>query len=152
MNELFDKLAWQPYEDNGRFLHMMGGDIPTWRAFIRDHPGVFDSVVYDLHVGRGANILFTRDPAVLAWGKALTQLRIDVLARAGTQYYIVEVRRLPGVSSIGQLIAYQLLFYRDYGRVISPELVLVSEFVTPDIEYIAREMGISVTTVKIGGI
>lgn len=146
---LIENLSWVPYGDTGRFTHMMGGDIPTWRAFIRDHSAAFDEVVYDLHVGSGANIQFTRDPNVLAWGKSLTQLRIDVLARHAGNLTIVEVRRLPGVSSIGQLIAYQSLFVRDYKPARNPALVLVSEFITPDIEYIAREMGILTMTVKI---
>lgn len=139
-------LPWQPYKADGKYPHMMGGDIPTWEKFIRAFPDTFDEVAYDVHVGQGADIRWTTDPSILRWGKELTQLRIDVLAKAGDSYWIVEVRRLPGVQSLGQLIAYKMLFERDFGRVNKLWLSLLCDYITRDIEYAAKQLNIQTVT------
>lgn len=140
-------LPWRPYEDRPPFKHMMPQELPTWRRFIAAQPDRFTEVVYDVHVGDGATITFTSDPVVVAWAKHLTQLRVDVLGRSGSRLTIIEVRRLPGLSSVGQILCYATLLRRDFAYSGELRRLLVCEYITDDILYLARRARIEVVVV-----
>ena len=125
----------------------MPQELPLWRRFIRLQPDRFVDVVYDVHVGRGTAITFTRDPFVVQWAKHLTQLRLDVLGRRGSQLTIVEVRRFPGLASFGQILGYATLFRRDFNYTGVLRRLLVSEFITGDLRWLARRARIEVVVV-----
>ena len=129
---------------------MMPQELPTWRRFIRAQPDRFSEIVYDVHVGNGATIAFTTDPFVVAWAKHLTQLRVDVLGRTGSRLTVVEVRRLPGLASIGQVLGYVTLFRRDFHYTGDLRRLLVCEFITDDLKWLASRARIEVVTVPVG--
>ena len=126
---------------------MMPQELPLWRRFIRLQPDRFKEIVYDVHVGVGAAITFTKDPAVLQWAKHLTQLRIDVLGRRKSQLTVVEVRRFPGLASFGQVLGYATLFRRDFNYTGVLRKLLVCEFITDDLRWLATRARVEVVAV-----
>ena len=142
-------LRWRPYLDRLPFDHMMPQELPLWRRFIRLQDDRFTEIVYDVHVGAGATITFTKDPVVVAWAKHLTQLRIDVLGRRSSQLTVVEVRRFPGLASFGQVLGYATLFRRDFHYTGVLRKLLVCEFITDDLRWLARRARVEVVVVPL---
>ena len=118
-----------------KYPHFLPSDTEIWDRFLKSKHNKFTSVDYDIHVGDGQEPNPNYPPNIIAMTKVLTQLRIDVIGYTTDEYTIIEVKAWPGVSAVGQLVCYRDLYLRQYKPPKLPQLLLVSNTITPDIEY-----------------
>ena len=122
---------------------MLKSDSEIWDRFLRKYPNHFDMVDYDVHVGKGITPDPAWEPNISAMATSLSQRRIDVLGIKGLLWYIVEVKKDPGVSAVGQLIGYRVLYKLQYPARPTPRLLLLSDQVDDDLAIILASSNIS---------
>jgi len=75
--------------------------------------------------------------------KLLSQKRVDVVVRAGDVVWVLEIKRRAGLSALGQLLGYGVLYVEEYSPMFPPRLGVIAEAVMPDISDVLLEFGIS---------
>lgn len=97
-----------------KYRHMMPEDVIVWTKFLKNDDVVFDEVWYDLRVGLGIEV----DTAQPEWLKRMADYthrkRIDVVARRGEDYWIIEAKPFAGVVAFGQALYYAEAFKAEY--------------------------------------
>lgn len=130
-----------------KYPHLLPADVDLWERFMEAHPGFFERVEYDVHVGGAID--------VRPWWSAedrrsfshLAAKRIDVVGHTPGRIWIIEVKPEAGVSAIGQLISYRLLYEKRFGATAPLVLCLVTDFLTPDERWLTSQLQISVYVV-----
>lgn len=115
-----------------KYPHLLGSDVPIWQRFIVSDLNIYDSFDYDVHVGQGQETPDDLDPTMREMFKALTQRRIDVVGWRGDFPSLIEVKKYAGVSAIGQILCYRVLWQETFEAPIYPDLVLLTDFENRD--------------------
>jgi hypothetical protein len=136
-----------PYIKRRKYPHMIGEDIPIWERFIEKYPEFFNSVDYDWRVGEGV----IPDPE---WAEnykrmvtMLSQKRIDVVGWKDDKPTIVEVKKRVGLSTLGQILGYNILFMEEFTHFPEPEILIITESIGDDDKKILEKYGIPVIVV-----
>jgi len=74
----------------------------------------------------------------------LTQKRIDVVAERDGEVWIFEVKPDAGLSAIGQVLSYRVLYKQHFREERPIKLAIVTTRVDDDIREVAKEYGIVV--------
>jgi len=111
---------------------MLGEDIPIWERFIVKFPDRFDSVDYDWRVGVGMELQSGWEDNIKRMATMVTQKRIDVLGWNGERPTIIEVKKAVNISTLGQVLGYQILFVHDFPHISKPNILVVTEFLGGD--------------------
>ena len=126
-----------------KYPHFLPSDTEVWTRFLEKYPGHFDQVDYDIHVGKGITPDPDWEPNIAQMATCITQRRIDVLAVKGSLFYIIEVKKDPGVSAVGQLQGYRILYKLQFPDRPTPRLLLVANQVDADLETILESLHIA---------
>jgi hypothetical protein len=126
-----------------KYPHLINPEARLWDAFLAQNPTFFDGVSYDVHVGEGQTDPKEKDPKYIQLAKLLTQRRIDVLAERRKQIWIVEVKFDPGVTLLGQLIAYKTLVLHKLKTPIPLDLCAIVNRLDPDLTRVLKTHSIS---------
>lgn len=119
--------------ENRFFPHLLPQDIEVWKRYLTEHEHEFDSIVYDLRVGDG------RDPGpdfadnIRSMAIGLSQRRIDAIGFKGNNVTIIEVTTRAGLTAIGQLKVYPVLYKALNPTVGTITPLLVAERLQDDI-------------------
>lgn len=135
------------YKKRLKYPHMLGEDILIWERFIDRFPDRFDSVDYDVRVGKGITPLPELPENIKRDAKALTQKRIDVVGWLGELPTIIEVKSRVGLSALGQVLGYKILFESDFPLLFQPELLIVTGKIYSDDLFILNKSLISVVVI-----
>lgn len=130
-----------------KYPHMAPLDTEIWRRYIVANPTAFDAVAYDVAVGAGALFDTVVHRETGADVGRIYQRRIDVVARKGGQYFVIEVKPRAATSSLGQVKGYARLAVRDFPEIGSPIMMVVTDQMLPEMEYLAKEEGVIVVVV-----
>ena len=122
-----------------KYPHLLGEDIPIWDRFILLHPGKFDTVDYDIHVGIGADFIPEGDDNFNSQWRNLNKKRIDVIGWKNQQPTIIEVKKRVTLSTLGQVLGYRILFKKERPDIPSPALLIVCESIGPDDIFVLNE-------------
>ena len=128
----------------GRFPHLLPNEEKIWLRFLQIYGDQFENYRYDVRVGRGV------DPGPRyewKWRKLaimLTQKRIDVVAERDGEVWIFEVKPDAGLSAIGQVLSYRVLYREQFKEKRPIKLAIVTTRVDDDIREVAKEYGIVV--------
>jgi len=114
-----------PYVKRNSYPHMIGEDLIIWNRFIDRFPGRFDSVDYDWRVGQGMDLQESWEDTIKRMATMITQKRIDVLGWNGEIPTIIEVKKNVSISTLGQVLGYQILFVHDFPHIHKPEILVV---------------------------
>ena len=137
-------LEWYPYEKRHWYPHMMPRDVAIWEQFISNHSKAFDKVTYDVKVGQGAMFDPTVNENTGGDINDLYQKKIDVVAIAGRNIFVIEIKPRATASSLGQVKAYVKLFKRDYYPADPVAPVVITDEIMPDMKYLAEEEGVTI--------
>ncbi|HDY88601.1 hypothetical protein LCGC14_2889130 [marine sediment metagenome] len=114
------------YEIRRNYPHMIGEDRLVWERFIKEKPGFFDEVEYDVHVGEGMSMPDNWDDKDMKWAKELTQKRIDVIGFRGNEIILVEIKRRVNLATLGQVLGYKFLYEREENLVGKTKSIVIA--------------------------
>ena len=135
------------YEKRYRYAHMFGENAAIWDRFVLEFPDRFETVDYDFRVGEGMKLNPAWDEATKRDATALSQKRIDVLAWKGEQPTIIEVKVRVGLSALGQVMGYKILFMKHFPGLMAPDQLIVTSSIGTDDFDIFRSLLIPVVVV-----
>lgn len=134
-----------PYEKphvRSKYPHLLPSDAAIWTRFLQEYPNQYDLVDYDIHVGKGQIPVPGLEPNIKRMAKILTQRRIDVVAKKGSRLYVIEIKLDPGVSVIGQLVAYRQLYFEQFNLPRRPEMILITNRIDRDLVSVLKDLRI----------
>jgi len=126
------------------YPHMLPNETVIWDRFLKRHGDYFEGFEYDVRVGEGigepVNLVEPWRSAAIA----LSRKRIDAVGRRGQEVWLFEVKPEAGLSAIGQLMAYKVLYEDEHGGGVVTHLAIVSDRVDRDTKRAAQAHGIRV--------
>ena len=120
------------YGKRHRYPHMIEEEKYVWERFMDMYPSKFETVDYDFRVGKGVVIDSESGSQWPRMAKMLSQKRIDVVGWVGDSPTIVEVKKRVGLSALGQVLGYRILFMKDLKHFPEPELLVICETISED--------------------
>lgn len=102
------------YEQMRKYPHMIGEDTDVWNRFILRFPNRFDTVDYDVHIGKGVNTSPISNPTDQHYWAQLTKKRIDVIGYKASFITIIEVKKRAVLFTLGQILGYKFLYLREH--------------------------------------
>lgn len=135
----YGKRYWYP--------HMKPADIAIWERFIAKHPDAYDECIYDLAVGSAPEFAAPEAAADLGNIAELYRRKIDVVGLKGGEVDIIELKPRAGTAALGQVVGYITLYKRDIDPSASPHPVLITDTLLPDMEMLAKTMGVKLIIV-----
>ncbi|MCB7130291.1 MAG: hypothetical protein J3T61_12225, partial [Candidatus Brocadiales bacterium] len=101
-------------------------------------------VWYDVHVGGAVELAAGADEMTRRIAAGLTRKRIDVVAKVGAGFWIIEVKPVAGLTALGQIIIYTRLFAREFtvtGEIVP---VIVADEIDSDVAPEIDSLGVVV--------
>ena len=119
---------------------MMPADVPVWDRWLALHRQEFDTFLYDVRVGEGADMSEAPDHALNDAYKDLTKKRIDVIARSLQLDLIIEVKDVLTFTALGQIIAYPILYERTHKPTRSVGILLLGASIMNDLPIVLETL------------
>lgn len=113
-------------------------------AYLVAHADEFDEVTFSVRIGKGLEPNPEHLPGVQANTRFSTRKRIDMLARRGELYTIVECKERVTPASLGQITTYKHLFLEEHPDAIDPALVVIGRYSDEDTIRALQANGVTV--------
>ncbi len=127
--------------------HMGAYDAAIWLKFLEKFNPRFDRVEFDCLCGEGQECEDEDPDWVKRMVEALSCKRIDVVGRIGGRTCLIEVKQDAGLSAVGQLLGYKVLFQEENPEVSDADLLLVTDEIDDDTLTVCQAFGIPVCVV-----
>lgn len=127
-----------------QYPHMLWQDRGVWTRFLETERHRIKRVWYDVHVGESVDTGSDGDELLRRISRGITRKRIDVVARVGGGYWVIEVKPFGGMVALGQVLTYSRLFEREYSVDGAVVPVVVCDRVDPDVmpDFEAASVGV----------
>ena len=135
------------YEKKPWYDNLRENETFIWNRFIEKYPDAYDEVIYNLHLGEGANIPAGTEENIARDFKLLTQYKVDVVGFGKNKIDIIEIKPYAGASAIGQVISYSELYKKDIDPAATPNLVILTDQLRPDTTILAEKLNIKIIIV-----
>ena len=126
-----------------RFTHLLAPDRALWQRFLDLYPGRYLSIDYDVRVGSGRDPGPTFSDPLRSMALSLSQRRIDAIGLASDHIDIIEITLSAGLTALGQLIAYPILYADDFHPSLPLFPILVCQRMQPDLGHIFASLHIN---------
>ena len=103
-----------------------------WEAYVERYGTPPGRIEYDVHLGDGAKAKEEWPEWMKVMVKALSTKRADVVVEGTLSTTIIEVKRRAGLSAVGQVLGYEALMYKHRGGWKPVELLVICEYIEPD--------------------
>lgn len=125
----------------------MPEDVAVWEQYIRWHPDQPWEMDYDIKVGIGRTPLEEQPPEIAKMWRDLTRKRIDAVAWAADDIYLIELKPRASLGAVGQVLGYSELWedLHDSSRRIRPMIVCFDT--DPDTNRVAASSGVRIVQV-----
>ena len=126
-----------------RYPHILPPDVPVWERYLARGGDHHKLIEYDVRVGLG------RDPGpefpenMRAMALDLSFRRIDAVAHDSHQITVIEITRYAGLTAIGQVMIYPILYRLTFMPSLPIVALLVAEEFESDIQVTADQMGVA---------
>jgi len=120
------------YEERLKYPHLIGEDSVIWNKFFLRFPRRFDTVDYDVHVGKGVNVSTIQDSIGKNYWSNLTKKRIDVIGYKDNIITIIEVKKRVGLHTLGQILGYKFLYLREHPELKSIRTLIICSSIDQD--------------------
>lgn len=115
-----------------KYPHMLPKDIDIWDRFLKQYGAMWERYEYDIHVGGSVDVQPHWSNETIRMAKTLAAKRIDAIGYRSDQICIFEVKPEAGVTAVGQLVLYKMLYEKDYKPILPVVCRLVCENCLPD--------------------
>lgn len=126
------------------YPHMLYEDTVVWSKFLELEDFPIERVWYDVRVGSAVDVGPGSDELVRRISRGITRKRIDVVAKVGGVFWVIEIKPYGNFVALGQVISYRRLFDSEYGRGKQVLGVLVCETLDPDLRDDFQDAGVRV--------
>jgi hypothetical protein len=121
---------------------MLPNDKRIWDRFLEQFGDYFEYFDYDVRVGEGVGDIVGFDELTKEIALALTQKRIDAVGYRGDEVWVFEIKPRAGLSAIGQVTAYEVLWNRQFYPRRIYRKAIVTDRTDNDIRYLCQEKDI----------
>ena len=125
-----------------KYPGMRPRDVVLWERYITMHPDVFDSVIYDAHVGDPATTPEEHDEMRATGAFDVCQWCVDVIAKRGNEFFVIEIKPNAGAGALGQALAYKKLLARERRVPFNARSIVMTDSVTPVLQEAAHALGV----------
>lgn len=125
-----------------RFPHLLPQDAEVWKRFLTEHEHAYNYFEYDLRVGLGRDPGETFNANIRGMAIQLSQRRIDAVGFQTDIITIFEITTSAGLTALGQLQAYPLLYRRSFPTNSKIQILLIAEHLQDDIEHVLLDASI----------
>jgi len=126
------------------YPHMMWQDTDVWTRFLEGEGHRISRVWYDVHVGAAVDVSGGGDELVRRVSRGVTRKRIDVVAKVGGGYWVIEVKPFGGMVALGQVLTYSRLFRAEYPDRRPAVPIVVCDRVDVDVQDEFEDAGVGV--------
>lgn len=117
---------------NRLYPHLLPVDIEVWERWLAQYGAAYDNFDYDVRVGDGRDPGESYSANIRQMGIDLSQRRIDAVGHQPGQITIIEITRSAGLKTIGQTMAYPVLYRRKFNYDGPLESIIVCESIQDD--------------------
>lgn len=128
-------------EWRGRYPHMLRRDVVVWNRFLSGVGLSFVGYDYDVHVGGEVRCGAGWSEKDLHMARMLASKRIDAVGYRAGEVWLFEVKPEAGVTSVGQLVTYRLLYLRQFAPRAQVICALVCSNILPDELWVMEQQG-----------
>jgi hypothetical protein len=132
-----DHLIAQDY-----FPGLEAGESRVAHAWLVTRGALYDTIEFNVRLGVGVEPPAELVEPYLSMATELSRKRADILARAGDDVIIIEVKLRASLGAIGQVLGYKSLYEREHPQTGSVRLAIVAQRVDPDAQYAITQNGI----------
>ena len=127
-----------------KYPHLAPEDAIIWRRLLGNDDVHFDEVWYDVRVGEAVRVPTGQPEWMQRMSDYSTRKRIDIVARRGWDYWVIEAKPFAGVVALGQAIFYSETF-RDEYKIRTPVFAaVITDICDPDVLPIFDRHGVVV--------
>lgn len=131
------------YEVRHKYPHLIGDDTAVWNRFILKYPDKFDTVSYDIKVGKGTDPNSIKGDKTGEYWAMLTKKRIDVVGFKDDFVTIIEVKKRTTLFTLGQILGYKFLYLREHPELKVVSSLIVCSTIYQDDEDVLKHYGIN---------
>ena len=113
-----------------RIPHLIKADSDLLLQFLNSNDFNYAFLHYDVPVGEGRDPGSEFDLSIRRMATDLSRRRIDCVAQASNVIHVIEVTQSAGLTALGQLYAYPLLYWKTY----HPDLQIVPVLLTRSLQ------------------
>lgn len=126
---------------------MLPADVGVWDRFLDSHGYGFTGFRYDIHVGGEVERISGWTDKIYHMASWLAAKRIDAVGYKAGETWLFEVKPEAGVTAVGQLVTYKMLFLEKYRPIGRLECALVCANATIDERRVLEAQGFKVIVV-----
>lgn len=108
-------------------------DTAIAKAWLRAHAAEYDAVEFNVRLGQGIVLPEGSDPSLVLFAQAVSTKRADIVAHAGRDVTIVEIKIRIGGAALGQLVLYRQLYRDAYPDTGNVRLIVAGQYLEPDV-------------------
>ncbi len=143
MRELINTMKGRfPFEKLLKYPHLSPQDKAIWEKFIEKHPKFFDSVDYDVKVGKPREYKGKPEDVYKKDLQILSKKRIDVVGYKNDMVFVVEIHPSASFETLGQIIGKISLYKKEFGNEKKVKGILITDKEVPDIRELCNENNI----------
>lgn len=127
---------------SSKFTHLLPADAELMAAFLELYPDRYLTIDYDVKVGIGRDPGANYSDQIRKMAIHLSQRRIDAVGTAANFIELIEITVSAGLTALGQLQAYPLLYLQTYMTALPAIPLLLTYGFQSDMEQVYREHAI----------
>jgi hypothetical protein len=114
--------------------HLISDDSKLLLQYLSANPELYDLLEYDVPVGDGRDPGPDFDTSIRTMAIQLSRRRIDCVAHASNYIEIIEVTQSAGLTALGQLHAYPVLYRLTYAPAKEIRTAILCRSIQSDME------------------
>lgn len=134
----------EKYELKHKYRGMRPLDEIIWDEFVHRHRGEFEMVWYNVHIGDPARDDDERRMMKDNGAYDVSCWCVDVLAKSGDQFYVIEIKPDARAGALGQALAYKAILEAE-GKIPPGSVpVVLTDNLHPITEQAAQLLGVQI--------
>lgn len=130
------------YKKLPNYPHMSVADTAIWERFIAKYPDQFKQMQYDFHVGEAPPFNTLMDDGEDKNQDMLYRKRIDAIGHTDEQCFIIELKPNAGMSTIGQVKGYKMLYDEEGWTTKKTIAMIVTDSMSADTQRYCEKEGV----------
>lgn len=122
-----------------------------WTAFLKQVPwDDIEYIAYAVRVGKPYVPKFTTDESVLRMVAAVTTPRIDAVVYRKSEIWLMEIKEIVNLATLGQLLTYEHYFIQEYKPMKPVKLGVVASDYKIAVEEVLSRYNVTMFIIKYG--